>query len=68
MIWRQVVKSVESSVPERRPHEKGRHLEKVNIRRVTSDQRAALKTLEELPDDQIDTTDVPGMLDWLDAR
>lgn len=30
--------------------------------------QAQLRALEALPDDQIDTTDVPEILDWSDAR
>ena len=35
---------------------------------LTSKQRAELQTLEELPDDQVDTTDIPELLDWSNAR
>ena len=34
----------------------------------TEKQRATLKALEELPDDRIDTTDIPEVLDWSNAR
>ncbi len=30
--------------------------------------QAQLRALEALPDDQIDTTDAPELLDWSDAR
>ena len=36
--------------------------------RLTDDQRAELAALQELSDDQIDTTDVPEVLDWSEAR
>ena len=36
--------------------------------RLTDDQRAELAALEALPDDQINTTDTPEILDWSDAR
>ena len=36
--------------------------------RLTDDRRAELKALEALPDDQINTTDTPEILDWSDAR
>ena len=36
--------------------------------RLTDDRRAELAALEALPDDQINTTDVPEILDWSDAR
>ena len=35
---------------------------------MTEKQRATLKALEELPDDRIDTTDIPEVLDWSNAR
>ena len=35
---------------------------------LTNDQRAELATLEALPDDRIDTTDAPELLDWSDSR
>ena len=35
---------------------------------LTEKQRAELQALEELPDDQIDTSDIPQVLDWTGAR
>ena len=35
---------------------------------LTDDQKAELAALEALPDDRIDTTDAPELLDWSDAR
>ncbi len=35
---------------------------------LTEKQRATLKALEELPDDRIDTSDIPEALDWSNAR
>ena len=35
---------------------------------LTEKQRATLKALEELPEDRIDTTDIPEVLDWSNAR
>ncbi len=35
---------------------------------LTAQQRADLQALEELPDDQIDTTDIPETLDWSSAQ
>ncbi len=35
---------------------------------LPSDVRVQIKALEALPDDQIDTTDTPEILDWSDAR
>ena len=35
---------------------------------LTTEQRAELQALEGLPDDQIDTTDIPELLDWTNAR
>ena len=31
-------------------------------------QRAEIEAVEKLPDDQIDTTDIPEVIDWSDAR
>jgi uncharacterized protein (DUF4415 family) len=36
--------------------------------RLTDDRRAELAALEALPDDAINTTDIPEILDWSDAR
>ena len=35
---------------------------------LTRNQAAELQALAELPDDRIDTDDIPEMLDWSDAR
>ena len=35
---------------------------------LTEKQRAELQALEELPDDRIDTSDIPQLLDWKGAR
>lgn len=35
---------------------------------LTAQQRADLQALEELPDDQIDATDIPEILDWSGAQ
>ena len=35
---------------------------------LTEKQRTELQALEELPDDQIDTTDITQLLDWKGAR
>ena len=35
---------------------------------LPSDVQAEIRALEALPDDQIDTTDAPEILDWSDAR
>lgn len=36
--------------------------------KLSSDVQAQIRGLEALPDDQIDTTDIPEILDWSDAR
>lgn len=36
--------------------------------KLTNDRKAELAALEALPDDEINTTDVPELLDWSDAR
>lgn len=37
-------------------------------RQLTDKQKAELRALEALPDDQIDTSDIPEIRDWSDAR
>ena len=41
---------------------------KKDITELPSDVQEQIRTLEALPDDQIDTTDAPEILDWADAR
>ena len=41
---------------------------KEDITELPSDVQAQIRALEALPDDQIDTTDAPEILDWSDAR
>ena len=41
---------------------------KKDITDLPSDVQAQIRGLEALPDDQIDTTDAPEILDWSDAR
>ena len=37
-------------------------------KQLTDKQKAQLSALEALPDDQIDTSDIPEIRDWSDAR
>ena len=37
-------------------------------RKLTDKQKAELSALEALPDDQIDTSDIPEVRDWSDAK
>ena len=41
---------------------------KKDTHELPSDVQAQIRALEALPDDQIDTTDAPEILDWSDAR
>lgn len=41
---------------------------KKDIPELPPDNQSRVRALEALPDDQIDTTDVPQILDWSDAR
>ncbi|MCE2465460.1 MAG: BrnA antitoxin family protein [Dehalococcoidia bacterium] len=43
-------------------------LMKKDVTDLPSDVQAQVRALEALPDDQIDTTDAPEIIDWLDAR
>ena len=36
--------------------------------KLTDKQRAELKTLKELPDELIDTSDIPEVVDWSNAK
>ena len=41
---------------------------KKDITELPSDVQEQIRALEALPDDQIDTTDAPAILDWSDAK
>ena len=41
---------------------------KKDISELPSEVQQQIRALEDLPDDQIDTTDAPEILDWSDAR
>ena len=41
---------------------------KKDITELPSDVQKQMRALEALPDDEIDTTDAPEILDWSDAR
>lgn len=43
-------------------------MKKDNTNKLTDLQRAELKALAELPDDQVDMSDIPELLDWSDSR
>ena len=43
-------------------------MKKANANRLTEDQKAEIRALEESPDEQIDTTDIPEILDWSEAK
>ena len=43
-------------------------LTKKDMAELPPDVQAQVRALEALPDDQIDTTDAPELLDWADAR
>ena len=43
-------------------------LMKKDISELPPDVQEQIRALENLPDDQIDTTDAPEILDWSDAR
>ena len=40
----------------------------IKARKLTGKQKAELSALETLPDDKIDTSDIPEVLDWSGAR
>ena len=41
---------------------------KKDITKLSREMQEQMRTLEALPDDRIDTTDAPEILDWSDAR
>jgi uncharacterized protein (DUF4415 family) len=43
-------------------------MKKATSNRLTAKQRAELEALAALPDEQIDTTDIPEARDWTDAK
>ena len=43
-------------------------MRKESTEALTEDQEVELKTLAALPEDQIDTSDIPEVVDWSDAR
>src|SRR5438132_4298816 len=46
----------------------GEHMRKGQSRPLSLKQKAELKALAALPDEQIDTTEMPEIIDWSDAR
>lgn len=49
-------------------HTKGEPMKKGSSKRLTPKQRAELNALAALPDDAIDTSDAPELLDWSGAK
>ena len=43
-------------------------MKKANASRLTENQAAEIRALKESPDEQIDTTDIPEILDWSEAK
>lgn len=43
-------------------------MKKANASRLTEDQKAEIRALGESPDEQIDTNDIPEILDWSKAK
>src|SRR5580704_11434537 len=61
-------RSAASSAPARPPHWKGGLMKKETSKRLTPKQRAELNSLAAFPDDDIDTSDAPEILDWSGAK
>src|SRR5579884_3626969 len=57
-----------SSVPGKPPRTKGKRMKKGTSRQLSRKQLAELKSLTALPDDAIDTSDAPELLDWSGAK
>jgi uncharacterized protein (DUF4415 family)/uncharacterized DUF497 family protein len=64
----EVSRSAASSAPERPLRAKGKPMKKGTAKRLTREQRAELKSLAALRDDEIDTSDAPELVDWSNAR
>ena len=47
---------------------KGKRIKKVTSRPLTREQLRELKSLAALPDDAIDTSDAPKVVDWSGAK
>src|SRR5579872_2020580 len=47
---------------------KGEFMKKETFNQLTDEQQAELKALADLPDDQIDTQDIPEVSDWSKAK
>jgi uncharacterized protein (DUF4415 family) len=60
--------SAASSAPAKPVRTKGEPMKKGTSKRLTSEQRAELKSLAALPDNAIDTSDAPELLDWSRAK
>ncbi len=59
-----VAKPDESSAPAMQLDAKEPLMKKDNVK-LTEDQEAQLLALENMPDDQVDTSDIPETLDWI---
>src|SRR6266571_2593390 len=57
-----------SSAPARQPHMKGEPMKQGSSDRLTPAQQAEIEALAALPDDKIDTRDMPEVRDWSGAR
>jgi uncharacterized protein (DUF4415 family)/uncharacterized DUF497 family protein len=67
-IQKKATTSGGSSARARQPGEKGKLMKKTASKPLTATQRADLDALAKLPDDQINTRDIPEQLDWSGAR
>jgi uncharacterized protein (DUF4415 family) len=57
-----------SSAPVKQQSKNGGHMKKEASKHLTAKQKAQLKALAALPDDQINTDDIPEVLDWSGAK
>src|ERR1019366_7066455 len=58
------VRRAASSAPERQQGGSGGHTKMADTRKLTKQERAALKALAAMPDSEIDTADMPEVTDW----
>ena len=61
-------KSGESSAPVKRRKVNEGHMKKETSKGLTAKQKAQLEALAALPDDQINTDDIPEVRDWSGAK
>jgi hypothetical protein len=68
MNRKRIKKLGESSAPVKQQSKNGGSMSKETSKHLTDKQKAQLEVLSALPDDQIDTDDIPEVQDWSTAK